>query len=191
MKNFTLSPCYSRVSQKTLKGLILSKGFRIAVLFFLFNFLWIGLSYSQCNTGGTVSPLDTTICKTGTAILRITGATDGSDGSFLRYQWQKTIDTTSGFADITSANSDSYTFIPSNNDTTYFRVVVNIDGNACDGDTSLVIRVAVVAEPVAGTVEPSDTTICASGTATLRITGSTGGGTLTYKWQSTTDTTAG
>ncbi|MFM7837944.1 MAG: hypothetical protein ACKO6K_00135, partial [Chitinophagaceae bacterium] len=96
---------------------------------------------------------------------------------------------TAGFSDISGALSDSYTFDPSNTDTTYFRVVVG--NGVCDADTSLLVRVAIVNEPLAGTVEPSDTTICASGTAILRITGSIGGGTLSYNWQSTTDTTAG
>ncbi|MEZ4959761.1 MAG: RICIN domain-containing protein [Saprospiraceae bacterium] len=129
----------------------------------------------------TAQPTGTTICSGGTASLSVT-ATGGTPS--LGYQWQSSTDNVT-FANIAGATSSSYTS-PALATTAYYRVVVSATGNGCGSVTSSSATVTVVADPTI-TAQPTDSTICSSGMASLSVTATSGTPSLNYQWQSSTD----
>jgi hypothetical protein len=126
--------------------------------------------------GITAQPTSSTICNGGTATMSITATGNPS------YQWQSSADNVT-FVNIAGATGSSYT-TPALATTTYYQVVLT--SNNCGSFNSITATVTVVADP-AITAQPSGSTICAGGTATLSVTATGGTPSLSYQWQSSTD----
>ncbi|OON66753.1 hypothetical protein B0919_21490 [Hymenobacter sp. CRA2] len=114
---------------------------------------------------GTLTTNNAGLCNSGTAVLTLTGAANGT------IQWQQSADNVT-FTDISGATTASYT-TPVLTSTTYFRVQVRCNAAV----TSNVVTITVNTPLVSGTNTPL--TVCEGTTATLTATGSTGA-TLRY-----------
>ncbi|MGL2987381.1 PKD domain-containing protein [Flavobacterium sp. RSSA_27] len=138
----------------------------------------------------TVQPIGEVICIGGNHTLSVT-ATGGTPG--LKYQWQSSSTSGSGFVDIAGANSSSYTTGNFNSiQTIYYQVVISADGNGCNSITSSEAIVTVVPDPVV-TDQPDDITICDATSTTLNVvaTGDSSTGALRYQWQSSATSSSG
>ncbi|MGI4870372.1 MAG: hypothetical protein ACRYFX_04235, partial [Janthinobacterium lividum] len=111
---------------------------------------------------GTLSPATSSLCNSGTALLTLTGAANGS------IQYQSSASATGPFTNVAGATSATFT-TPVLNTTTYFRAQVTCGTNVV---TSNVSTITVNTPVVASTNTP--VTICAGTTATLTATASAG-----------------
>src|SRR5207249_3803439 len=113
----------------------------------------------------------------------------GSVGSGpLTYQWQSsTTNCTTGFLDIGGATGTSYNPPPGLLVTTYYRRVTisTLNTVACAANSNCV---TVTVNNVTGGTVAADQTVCSGGdpAAFTQSLASTGSGTLTYQWQSST-----
>lgn len=127
----------------------------------------------------TAQPTGFTECIGGTQALSVT-ATGGTPS--ITYQWQSSTDNVS-FTDLTGATSATYTPASTVAGTTYFRVIISASGNGCGIVTSNSVPVIIANDPSI-TTHPSNTMVCSGGAATLSVTATGGGSSLTYQWQS-------
>ncbi|MCD0468471.1 gliding motility-associated C-terminal domain-containing protein [Flavobacterium sp. JAS] len=131
----------------------------------------------------TTQPVGGNICEGGTFTMT-SGATSGS-GSFT-YQWQKSLDGSTGWANVTDgsgANTTTYTTGPLTADT-FFRLHVTDSGNGCGTINSDPAKVDVFESPLIST-EPTDGEVCInqSHTFTVVASGNIPASTILYQWQ--------
>ena len=123
------------------------------------------------------------ICSGGTATLSIN--VTGGAGTFS-YQWQSS---PNGSSWTNMTGETGLTVIAPNSvvGTTYYRNMITASGNGCGSVPSAYTSVQVVADPSIST-QPTGFTECIGGTRPLSVT-ATGGTTLLYQWQSSSDNT--
>ncbi len=131
-----------------------------------------------------------TICNGNTAAaFTSTTAASGGSGTYA-YQWQSSPDGSTGWADIGSATSATYS--PGAVTTlTYYRR--NVTSGVCPLVSSNVVSITVNPSLTAGTID-ADQTICSSTApnSLTEITAATGGtGSYTYQWQSSANGSTG
>jgi hypothetical protein len=143
-------------------------------------------------TGGTVAADQTITLGGDPAAFTQTVASTGNGA--LTYQWQSsTTSCGAGFSNIAGATSTTYDAPAGLLVTTYYRRVTTSTLNAV-ACTAISNCVTVTVTTVTGGTVAADQTICSGGdpAAFTETVASTGGGTLTYQWQSsTTDCTTG
>ncbi len=137
-------------------------------------------------TGGTVGT-DQTICSAGDPAAFTESVASTGSGA-LTYQWQSsTTNCSSGFGNIGGAMSTTYDPPVGLTVTTYYRRVTTstLGGVPC---TAFSNCITVTVNAVTGGTVGSDQTICtpADPAAFTQSVASTGSGTLTYQWQSST-----
>lgn len=120
------------------------------------------------------------ICSGGSATISVTASANGGTATFT-YQWESSVNGTSGWTAIGSATSNSYT-TPELLSTTYYRCIVTSATPNCTL-TSDVVKVDVIPDPSI-TTQPSDGTICTGGSYNLSVVATNGTPSLTYQWQS-------
>jgi hypothetical protein len=116
-----------------------------------------------------------------------TSVTPGSNGGTISYQWQSSITSCeSGFSNITDATSATYD-APAVAVTTYFRRVAttSLNGAACSANSNCLTVTPNAINP--GTIAGGGT-LCTpfNPAAFTSTTAGTGGGTISYQWQSST-----
>jgi len=134
--------------------------------------------------GGTITTAQT-ICSGGDPAA-FTSTVAGSGDGVITYQWQSK--TTEGYSNISGATSATYD-APSGitQNTTYQRVTTStLNSVACTATSNEII--VTVNNATGGTVG-SNQAIASGGdpAAFTEVSSSTGSGTLTYQWQSSTD----
>ena len=134
----------------------------------------------------TVQPVGGNICEGGTFTMT-SGVTNGS-GNFT-YQWQKSLDGTTGWANVTDgsgANTTTYTTGVVNADI-FYRLRVTDSGIGCGVVNSNAAKVDVFDTPLIST-QPKDGKECInqSYTFTVVASGNIPSGTLLYQWQTAT-----
>jgi hypothetical protein len=114
---------------------------------------------------------------------------DVSGGSgAITYQWQSSLNGTSGWANETSLDATTNTFTPSsvNAGTTYYRVLINAADNGCEQAVSD-NAMAVISPDLLVTTQPNDVSECIGGTNSMTVLISGGSGATSYQWQSSID----
>lgn len=127
----------------------------------------------------TTQPVGNSACQTATAAPLSVTATGGS-GS-LTYQWQSASSAAGPWTNVTGATNNTYT--PANNvGSTFYRVLVSATASGCTAVNSTAVNVVRDAA-VTVTADPLNITECAGSAQSVNAT-ATGGGTLSYQWQS-------
>ncbi|SFC75501.1 DUF7507 domain-containing protein [Flavobacterium phragmitis] len=131
----------------------------------------------------TAQPAGGNICEGG--IFTMSSGVAGGSGNFT-YQWQKSLDGTAGWANVTDgtgANSATYTTgnISIN---TFYRLRVTDSGAGCGIVNSDAAEVNVFESPLIST-QPMDGEVCInqSNTFTVAASGNIPPGTISYQWQ--------
>lgn len=131
----------------------------------------------------TQQPVGSTICSGATHTMTVVASGNPAGGA-LTYQWQRSTNGTTGWANTTGgsgATTASYTTgaLTSN---FYYRVRIRQAANGCEtySDAVPVFVVTIVTQPVAPVA------ICVGGTVSVSVTASLNGGvgTFSYQWQS-------
>lgn len=157
----------------------------------LLSLSFLSKTNAQCSTSNEVSITvvndptisitgAVTICSGGTATLTATPA--GGTGT-CTIQWQSSPDGSTGWADISGANSTTYTPV-SLTTTTYYRTTYSCTGTDCNSATSNVQALTVVPNLTVQT-QPQPITECVDGTTSMSVvlTGGSGTGTVSYTWE--------
>ncbi len=141
----------------------------------------------QDETGaGSIGP-DQTICN-GETPLTVISTADGSGSGTLSYRWEESTD---GLAFAPIAGETAADYSPGAlAQTTYFRRVTLSEeiGVSCESAPTNIVTITVQDVTASGTIGP-DQTICngeAPSTLTSTLNG-TGSGTLSYRWEESTD----
>ncbi|KQB42627.1 PKD domain-containing protein [Flavobacterium aquidurense] len=131
---------------------------------------------------------DSTICEGGTITLNTTPS--GSIAPYT-YQWQSSVDGTTGWSDISGQTNASFTSLNSlSAGEYYYRVNVS---STCAQITSNTAKFTIIPDPVV-TTQPAGNTICSGNTHTMNVaatTTNTTAGTIAYQWQSSVDGVSG
>jgi large repetitive protein len=127
----------------------------------------------------TTNPVGFSECLGGNIPLLVT-ATGGTPA--LLYQWQISTDSLV-FTDIPSANLFNFTPNSSAVGTRFYRVIVSATGNGCGTDTSKIVKVIIVDDPIV-TLISNDYFVCKSDSVKVFGTVVGGTGTAIYQWQS-------
>ena len=130
----------------------------------------------------TTNPTGFSACIGGNLPLLVTA--DGGTPTLL-YQWQTSSDSLI-FTDISGANSFNYIPSSTTSRTTFYRVIVSANGNGCGQDTSVIVKVIIVDDPIV-TLTSNDYFICTTDSVTISSTVVGGTGTTLYQWQISTD----
>ena len=137
-------------------------------------------------TGGTVAA-DQTVCSGGDpAAFTVSVASTGSGA--LTYQWESNImGCAAAFSDISGATSATYNPPSGITQTTYYRrrTISTLNAVLCTANSNCI---TVTVNNVTGGTVGSDQAICSGGdpAAFTESVASTGGGALTYQWESST-----
>ncbi|ADB36253.1 putative Ig domain-containing protein [Spirosoma linguale] len=96
------------------------------------------------------------------APFTVTTAAKNTGSKPIKYQWQRSISPTSGYADVTGATSSTYV-APADTKTRYYRVIATADGNCATAagscaDTSNVVTLTLVNPVVGITANPGSCT---------------------------------
>jgi hypothetical protein len=138
-------------------------------------------------TAGSITASQT-ICYNGDPLL-FTSSSNGTGSGVISYIWQSSTDN-SNFSNISGATSATYDPPSGLTVTTYYRriTVATLNSVACQSVPTTAVTVTVQSVPTAGSIG-SDQTICSGGNpaAFTSITAASGDGTISYKWQSSTD----
>lgn len=131
----------------------------------------------------SVNVADTTLCASGavTLIPMISGGTGN-----LTYQWQSSASGNAPWTDLAGETSQNLTVPSSTPGVSFYRMVVNSDGNGCNYPPSDSARVEVLPNFSVDVVIDSSL-VCADGLVELVADTSSGTGTITYQWFSSTD----
>jgi hypothetical protein len=121
-----------------------------------------------------------TICAENTATLN---ASASGGAASCNYQWQKSPDGISGWANVGS-NSPNYTTDPLNTNS-YYRCLYACSGAGCDPATSNVELITVNSLSVAPTGVSGILSICQGSNTTLTVVGGSLGTGAQWKWYST------
>src|SRR5690606_21444528 len=134
----------------------------------------VTVTVSPASVAGTITPATTTVCTgTNSTLLTLTGQVG-------TIQWQSSPDNAT-WTNIAAATAATYTAtnLVAN---TYYRAVVTSSPCSSANTTSVVINVSPA--PVAGSITPASTNVCAGTNSTLlTLAGNTG----TIQWQSSPD----
>lgn len=132
----------------------------------------------------TTQPSAKSVNVNGTASLSVTATV--SSGT-LSYQWQSSTNN-STWSNISGATSSSYSAPTSTAGEKYYRVIVTntLSGNTAS-TTSNSVKVTVSVPSPTISKQPSNVSTFVGGTASLSVTASSSVGTLSYKWQKSTD----
>lgn len=135
-------------------------------------------------------PVGNTICTGGTHTMTVVASADSLGGTLL-YQWQRSVNGTTGWANTTGgsgATTASYT-TGSLTSTFYYRVRIRQTASGCEvfSNVAAVFVTTITAQPTA----PSP--ICVGGVVNVTVTASLNGGagSLSYQWQSSDNGTSG
>ncbi|MWB95626.1 T9SS type B sorting domain-containing protein [Flavobacterium sp. GA093] len=118
------------------------------------------------------------ICEGATFTLSAT-ASNGS-GSYS-YQWQQSLDGTTGWANISGANATTYTTDVLNIDT-FYRLQVTDSGIGC-GVVNSSAALVEVSPDIKINTDPQSVNICSGTTTTLSVVVSEGTGAYSYQWK--------
>jgi len=129
-------------------------------------------------SGGNIS-----VCEG--ASINLSAMPTGGAGT-TTYQWQSSPNGTTGWVDV-GGNADTYSPATSSVGTNYYQVVVSSSGAGCVNATSNNQDIIVGAQPTAS-ISGGNDTICKGGSSILAAT-STGTGTVSYQWQSSSNGT--
>lgn len=131
----------------------------------------------------TQQPVGNTICSGATHTMTVVASGDSSGGALV-YQWQRSVNGTTGWANTTGGSGSttaSYT-TGALTSTFYYRVRIRQAASGCEvfSDAVPVFVVTITTQPAA----PAN--ICIGGIVNINITASLNGGagTLSYQWQS-------
>jgi hypothetical protein len=111
----------------------------------------------------TAQPTDIVECVGGNEILTVT-ITGGTGG--ITYQWQISLDGSTGWNDVAGALAATYQPPSATPSTTYYRLLINAAGSGCDDIISDIVSVSVAADPQIF-ITADDDVFCAGGTTTL------------------------
>ena len=127
-------------------------------------------------------PNSSEVCVGADAILTVTATGGVSD---LIFQWETSTTSDGTYSPIQGATGATYDAPTTTAGENWYRVIVSNGGTNCGSFTSAAVSVTVKDIPRI-TTQPSDLTVCAGETGSTTILGvvATGGGTLTYQWQS-------
>jgi hypothetical protein len=104
----------------------------------------------------------------------------------ISYQWQKSTDGSSGWANAEGTSTTAAYTTPALTGNMYYRRLAT--RATCGSATSARALVTVLAFPALTQNDPAGTTICPNTTATFNLAAATGGsGTISYRWQNSTD----
>jgi hypothetical protein len=126
-------------------------------------------------SGGTAASTITSFCNTATPKLSISGYTYASG---ITFQWQYSLDGSTGWTDITGAQTATYTMTTAITQTTYFRCAVSCGANTGYSST---ITATNIAESITATNSP--VTVTCNSAANMTATAS--GGTINWYAAST------
>ncbi|MCO6148360.1 hypothetical protein [Flavobacterium sp. NRK1] len=142
----------------------------------------VTITVKQQTNAGTISSSQT-ICNGG-SIAPLTGTQATGDGT-VTYLWESSANGTSGWTAAGGTNNQQ-NYTPSGSSTIYYRRVAKVSG--CADVYSNIVSIIFSVVPTAGSIG-SDQTICngAVPSTLTSATDGTGTGTITYAWQSSTD----
>ncbi len=126
---------------------------------------------------------DLTLCIDGS--VELNPIVSGGTGT-MSYQWQSTTDPNSGWTDMASQTNQELAVPTDNEGIVFYRIQVSSDGNGCDFPPSDSARIEVL--PVF-TVDVSldSNLVCEGGEVILLADTTSGTGTITYQWYSSSD----
>ncbi|HJW29258.1 MAG TPA: hypothetical protein VJ508_08385, partial [Saprospiraceae bacterium] len=137
----------------------------------------------------TSQPTGITECVGGTNTMTVT--VTGGAGT-IQYQWQSSLDGSTGWANATGTGSTSAVFTPPSTapGTTYYRVVVGATGSGCDQVISN-SATAVISPDLSITSQPNNVNECVGGSDQMNAAVTGGTGTITNQWQQSLNGTNG
>ncbi len=131
----------------------------------------------------TTQPASQTVLA-GAMVTVSVAASDG--GGSLTYQWASSPDGTNWTNVGTSAPSYTSAALTTGQTGIRYRVTVtNSAGNVVSNSAIITVNAVIVAPTI--TTQPANQTIASGSTATMSVAATTGGGTLFYQWQYSTD----
>ena len=131
----------------------------------------------------TAQPTPFSECISGTQTLNVTSS--GGAGT-VTYQWQSSLDGSTGWTNLTGETNTSYTPPSTTAGDYYYRVIVTASGNGCGFINSTSTKVSIVAKPVI-LASASTTQVCVGGGSVLNATFTKPGVGCTLQWQNSTD----
>ncbi|GIQ59500.1 hypothetical protein Flavo103_26360 [Flavobacterium collinsii] len=132
----------------------------------------------------------TIVCVGGTVSISTAASANNGSASFS-YQWQRSADGVSGWANITGesrATNPNYISGPLAT-TTYYRCVIRSSNPTCTLITNAVVA-TVIPDPTIST-QPIGGNICEGGVFTMTSGAQNGSGNFTYQWQKSLDGATG
>jgi hypothetical protein len=124
------------------------------------------------------------ICIGGSSIISSV-ITDGS--GFYLYQWQQSVNGTTGWANVPAGgNGPTYNAPSGVPGTTYYRVLVTDISNGCNDPVSNVVNIVVQDQPTVN-ITVDNPIVCVGGSVLLSSAVTNGSGLYTYQWQSSPD----
>ncbi|MBU3678814.1 MAG: T9SS type A sorting domain-containing protein [Candidatus Kapabacteria bacterium] len=149
----------------------------------------VTITVQSAVTAGSIAGAQT-ICNGGNPVA-FTSTTDGTGAGTISYRWESSTNGTD-WSPIASQTASTYD-VPAGLTTTtqYRRVTIStLNGNACESSPTAAVTVTVQSVPSAGVIAGAQT-ICNGGNpaAFTSTTDGTGSGTVTYRWESSTNGT--
>ena len=126
-----------------------------------------------------------TICSGGDPVA-FSSSAGGSGSGIIAYQWQaSTTSSSSGFLNISGANSATYDVPSGLTATTYYKRLTRStqNGYACFSTGTNVVTVTVIQDPTI-TSQPTGVTQCVGGNTSISVTATGGTPSLAYQWYS-------
>jgi hypothetical protein len=139
-------------------------------------------------TAGAIGS-DQTICGGGNPSA-FTSTANGSGSGTITYRWESSTNSGGSWTTVTGATGATYD-VPAGLSTTtqYRRITIStLNGVLCESGATTAVTVTVQGSATAGAIG-SDQTICNGGNpaAFTSITAGSGSGTITYRWESSTN----
>ena len=128
---------------------------------------------------------DQTICSGGDPVA-FSSSAGGSGSGIIAYQWQaSTTSSSTGFLNISGANSATYDVPSGLTATTYYKRLTRStqNGYACFSTGTNVVTVTVIQDPTI-TSQPTGVTQCVGGNTSISVTATGGTPSLAYQWYS-------
>ena len=129
--------------------------------------------------GGTATATSSALCANTSTTINLLGNTG-------TVQWQSSADGTTNWTNISSATTSTYSTTLLNAGSFYYRALVS-SGVCAATTTSNVVTINVSPSPSVGTVTVTPDTLCAGGTASLKLLGPVGN----IQWQESVNGTSG
>jgi predicted alpha/beta hydrolase len=130
----------------------------------------------------TTQPTNINECVGGTD--QMTVVISGGSGT-ISYQWQSSPTGTGSWSNASGTGSTTATYTPPSTvaGTTHYRVLINATHSGC-GQAISNNGIAIIANDIAVTTQPTNVNECVGGTNTMTVAISGGSGTISYQWQS-------